>query len=473
MTWIAVGIGAAVGVAGGAIYGSQKGGDAVWKDALMGGAVGSLGGAGAEAFGGAGTAIGSAFGSAAPEATEAATGSGILSSGQLLGGAAGSSVFGAGAPAVGATGVTGADIGAGSFGSSIIPSAATGATSAAGTTADTTAAGVMNGSLDSGSATVGNVGGFAPTAGSETPAGTAANVADKAAQNPSWWASLTPTQKMLAVGAGTAGLGALIAQNNKQYGTPGTQPYTGALSSFHYNPSTFTPNTVTPNVYQAQYADGGITQLSPDQSMMASGSGNVDFMSPSAYPMSQQERTYFNSPNQMPTSAQQAMASYEPATNPLTGEPTANMARGGIAALATGGQATYDPYSELQEEEMYSRMSDMPQDMVPTASAKGGIQQISRYNLGGYSDGGRLLRGPGDGVSDSIPAQIGEKQPARLADGEFVVPARIVSELGNGSTEAGARQLYQMMDRIQSGRKKSIGKGKVAVDSKARKNLPA
>jgi hypothetical protein len=104
--------------------------------------------------------------------------------------------------------------------------------------------------------------------------------------------------------------------------------------------------------------------------------------------------------------------------------------------------------------------------------ATGGIADAG-YNLGGYSDGGRLLRGPGDGVSDSIPAMIGKKQPARLADGEFVVPARIVSELGNGSTEAGARKLYAMLDRVQSARSKSIGKGKVAKNSRADKYLPA
>jgi hypothetical protein len=104
--------------------------------------------------------------------------------------------------------------------------------------------------------------------------------------------------------------------------------------------------------------------------------------------------------------------------------------------------------------------------------ASGGISDAG-YNLGGYSDGGRLLRGPGDGVSDSIPAVIGKKQPARLADGEFVVPARIVSELGNGSTEAGARKLYAMMDRIQSARKKTVGKDKVAHNSRASKYLPA
>ena len=104
-----------------------------------------------------------------------------------------------------------------------------------------------------------------------------------------------------------------------------------------------------------------------------------------------------------------------------------------------------------------------------TAFASGGLG-----SLGGYSDGGRLLRGPGDGVSDSIPATIGKaKQPARLADGEFVVPARIVSELGNGSTAAGARKLYAMLARIQAGRKKSIGKNRVATNSRMDKHLPA
>ena len=95
-------------------------------------------------------------------------------------------------------------------------------------------------------------------------------------------------------------------------------------------------------------------------------------------------------------------------------------------------------------------------------------------SLGSYSDGGRLLRGPGDGVSDSIPATIGRKQqPARLADGEFVIPARIVSELGNGSTDAGAKKLYAMMDRVQRARGKTTGKNKVAANSRADKHLPA
>jgi hypothetical protein len=118
-------------------------------------------------------------------------------------------------------------------------------------------------------------------------------------------------------------------------------------------------------------------------------------------------------------------------------------------------------------------MSDRNEAQVLMANngqmfAKGGLS-----HLGDYSDGGRMLRGPGDGVSDSIPATIGGKRPARLADGEFVVPARIVSELGNGSSEAGARKLYAMMDRVQGARKKSMGKNKVAVNSRAAKLLPA
>jgi hypothetical protein len=138
-------------------------------------------------------------------------------------------------------------------------------------------------------------------------------------------------------------------------------------------------------------------------------------------------------------------------------------AEGGLAALTMArGGTTHMPFFSKSTGKFTSR--------APQVYADGGAAQ---FDLGGYSDGGRLLRGPGDGVSDSIPATIGNKRPARLADGEFVVPARIVSELGNGSTEAGARKLYAMMDRVQAARKGSIGKGKVANNSRSDKYLPA
>jgi hypothetical protein len=91
-------------------------------------------------------------------------------------------------------------------------------------------------------------------------------------------------------------------------------------------------------------------------------------------------------------------------------------------------------------------------------------------DLGAYSDGGRLLKGPGDGMSDSIPAKIGSKQPARLADGEFVIPADVVSHLGNGSTDAGAKRLYAMMAKVRSAR---TGKKKQAPAVNTGKFLPA
>jgi hypothetical protein len=131
------------------------------------------------------------------------------------------------------------------------------------------------------------------------------------------------------------------------------------------------------------------------------------------------------------------------------------------------------PYSGTGEYRHFIDTYDVPE---PYKAATGGVVAFNQGGLGtlgGYSDGGRLLRGPGDGVSDNIPAMIGDRQPARLADGEFVVPARIVSEIGNGSTEAGARKLYAMMDRVQRARSKTVGRDRVATDTNAERLLPA
>ena len=90
-----------------------------------------------------------------------------------------------------------------------------------------------------------------------------------------------------------------------------------------------------------------------------------------------------------------------------------------------------------------------------------GNMQKGLFNMG-YAEGGtpRFLSGGGDGMSDSIKAKINGSQEARLADGEFVIPADVVSHLGNGSSKAGAKQLYSMMDRVRSARtgRKSQGK---------------
>jgi hypothetical protein len=101
-------------------------------------------------------------------------------------------------------------------------------------------------------------------------------------------------------------------------------------------------------------------------------------------------------------------------------------------------------------------------DLTPANMKKAAGGGIMGASLGGYAAGGnpRLLKGPGDGMSDNIPAVIGGRQPARLADGEFVVPADVVSHLGNGSTDAGAKHLHKMMDTVRKARTGRKAQGK-------------
>jgi hypothetical protein len=266
---------------------------------------------------------------------------------------------------------------------------------------------------------------------------------------------------------------------------------------------------------QNYYPNQGYTRVSPDEAKNLYGfaaGGPVEQMSNNAaigantmYPMANMATSAFATPYQDPKSTNM-MSAMNPSgggtVDQMSGEPNmqgTRLAEGGIAKYGFGGflgDAVSDIGSNLghmfkggddagwahleevmggkpkQDAMTAAGYSYNPQTQQYQQMATGGISD-AHYNLGGYSDGGRLLRGPGDGVSDSIPASIGHKQPARLADGEFVVPARIVSELGNGSTEAGARKLYAMMDRVQSARRQTVGKGRVAKNSRADKYLPA
>jgi hypothetical protein len=81
-----------------------------------------------------------------------------------------------------------------------------------------------------------------------------------------------------------------------------------------------------------------------------------------------------------------------------------------------------------------------------TYAAQGGLMRLAN---GGYLSGGNV---PGDGMSDDIPARIGGTQEAALSEGEFVIPADVVSHLGNGSSNAGSKKLYAMMDNLRKAR---------------------
>lgn len=167
------------------------------------------------------------------------------------------------------------------------------------------------------------------------------------------------------------------------------------------------------------------------------------------------------------------------------GGPVKSYAFGGLTLiedmLRQAEQGQMPKYQFNQGTQQYS-MANQPTMGTPSLGAYRFDPNTDRYetnqsmaaggmtSLGGYSDGGRMLKGPGDGMSDDIPGVIGNKQPARLADGEFVVPADVVSHLGNGSTDAGAKRLYAMMDQV---RKARTGNKKQGKQIKAQKYLPA
>jgi len=87
---------------------------------------------------------------------------------------------------------------------------------------------------------------------------------------------------------------------------------------------------------------------------------------------------------------------------------------------------------------------------------------VPKYNMGGIATlaHGKYLDGPTDGMADKLPANIDGKQEARLSHGEFVIPADVVSHLGNGNSSAGAKRLYSMMDRIRQARTGTKKQGK-------------
>lgn len=287
------------------------------------------------------------------------------------------------------------------------------------------------------------------------------------------------TAGKIALGGGL-GLAGLMAQERKKYGVPEAEKYTGPLSKFSYNPDTYRPDVVSApvNPYRAQYAGGGPVELMSNQA--TTGENTM-------YPMANMRTSAFATPYQTPqsTNMMQSMAPSGGGTvNMMSGEPNmqgTRMASGGsIRHYDLGGEiggafnsigngvgnalsgvnnlitnvgqgrvslADQPGTMSMDDPRFKARMEAMLQGKPVPQYASGGIS-----SLGSYSDGGRMLKGPGDGMSDSIPAKIGKKQEARLADGEFVVPADVVSHLGNGSTDAGAKQLYSMMDKVRQAR---------------------
>ena len=249
-------------------------------------------------------------------------------------------------------------------------------------------------------------------------------------------------------GAGALGLGYLMNKDNSKYGTftqnqitQNPLPYPSNFNTYKAldtsvmkpmgQPAGYTGTSYGAPGYtgsQIGYAAGGIASAAPTPAPITPPAGG---------PVEQMSRDNALGQNQMfPQAAIHTDAYASPTNRPFSQD-----------MIASASDTNVDPYTGAEK-----------------FATGGGVG-----HLGGYSDGGRMLKGPGDGMSDNIPATIGGKQPARLADGEFVVPADVVSHLGNGSTDAGAKHLYNMMDKVRAAR---TGTKKQGKQIKAAKFLP-
>lgn len=316
---------------------------------------------------------------------------------------------------------------------------------------------------------------------------------------------------MMAAPLITAGIGSLGKQNTLPVGT-------GAQNKGNIRPYTYSPGVYDPNSTQQVVSRGYATspyfsgQGYTAQPIYAAAMGGSVPNENQFYPGANIARS-----GQNPTSTE-IVGGYDPKLDPYTGEPV-KMADGGLAGLrqfsgfeniplsepdqsaqplsteqnaSTLSVYTYDPVTRRYTQTnsaplMQSGVNDQEDaitqrfnTLFPGMQLKRGVDRVdgSSYAAGGiaslgtYAAGGKLLQGPGDGMSDSIPAVIqGEKpQRAALAQGEFVIPADVVSHLGNGSTDAGSKRLYAMMDKVRHAR---TGTKKQGKQINAEKFLPA
>jgi hypothetical protein len=494
MSWIAVMVGAGVGATAGGVSAGLNGGDAgdILKSMAIGGAMGGAGGGiGGAVFGGAGGAAAGAGGGAAAGGTTGATTGALTGSttGALTGsttgtlGAAGNAALASALPtSVGTVGGTAGGTVGGTVGGTAggATGGATGGAGFAGLNGGTGllagGTGGVGGGAGAGGVSSGGISSLPGQSGFVGPQATQGQIANASAYTDAnmgtrFLADLTGQQGnivgntglKMAGGALQGGvvlvpaalsMGSGMALDSALASDPTMPEQKGIRSNYKWNPNVYKP-------YGPQFAAGGITDLDNyDQAPQMQSPGTLDI------------------PNRNEVSNNQG----------YMGDSVQLMAHGGVTKESfmlegVGGkdlhrEASQDLREFLEgtpDSELTTAQQRQKQILFAKKMAMGGMA----YNhggisdLGGYSDGGRLLKGPGDGVSDDIPASIGGKQPARLAEGEFVIPSRIVSELGNGSTDAGAKRLYQMMDRIQSDRKKTTGKGKFSDNPKAYKHLPA
>ena len=481
--------GAALGAGAGALYSGITGDGNVLNSALNGALIGGgIGGLGAAAglTGATGTSLG-------------LSGQGLLGSGAALAPTGGAAVTGGLAPTA-TGGVATYDAGlAGTAGTAATPAATVlpnvsgispTAFNGAATAAEDAAGygGSTNGVLN-------QVAGTAPYSSTPSLAGSSP---------PGFWDSSMGTAAKW--GAGLMAANAILGNDSKKYGTLSQSQIQQLPLQYQSNFGTYKPldtsvmrpmgapvgYTGTP--YGASgytgsrvgYAAGGIADANPVQNPSI---GSVEQMSRDnalgqnqMFPQAAINSPAFSSATNTPMGSNMIAPAGDTNVDPYSG--AERFAGGGLLE-----QIAMQPINQLQaaannpEQALIGANTPFETNMwnsvlgthytpttnmwgTPTdAAVAGNVSQGGRPtyaaggitgapNLGSYAAGGnpRLLKGPGDGMSDNIPATIGGHQPARLADGEFVVPADVVSHLGNGSTDAGANKLHSMMDNVRKAR---------------------
>lgn len=462
MSWVGVMIGVGVGAAAGGIQAGVNGGDA--EDILTGMAIGGgIGGV----TGGAGSALSGPAGGAAGGAAAGATAeSGVASTvGSSLTPTALGITTDVGADAATTSATTGTTGTLGSGGLNALNSSFTGGSLGVDTTPT-----LLQGANAANAANLGFGQGALNTGLN------AVNITNPVAQN-----MIYGGLKGAAIGAGVGGLGSALTGQDIGKGMEGGA-LTGAIGGIGgagLSGLTGSSNATLSDI--GDFATKHDTLVPAGISLAATPFVN-NALAPS---MPTTQGSTYSTPLHWvgPKPGVFNQTTYSPdIPNPASFYPTSSgYAEGGITNLAAGGMPKYAPAGlpaglpeGLPSKIQHLAPKDPPANTRyshSTGMAQGGIADLGSYKSGGSPN---LLHGPGDGVSDDIPATIANKQPARLATGEYVLSSRIVSELGNGSTDAGAKRLDEMVKHIQAGRKKTIGKNKeYAKDTKAYKHLLA
>lgn len=268
-----------------------------------------------------------------------------------------------------------------------------------------------------------------------------------------WWSSQTAEDKTVLDEITSGGGGDFV---KAVVGKLGDQAV-GFLKKYLYDPETGKVNmagigAAAMGLYGLMNQDkqGGYNKPVPKMDMVRE---QIQYNDPNRRP-GEAGRQYFTDPRYATQGNAEALAAAKTAS--------ADQASGIRAAYQSRPETAPNPYAGKMNL-AYSRpaaQASAQTEGLPAIPTQFNAQGDIGMAQGGIADAGRYLQGKTDGMADEIPSSIDGEQPAALSHGEFVIPADVVSHLGNGNSDAGAQKLYEMMDRIRQARTGTKEQGK-------------